>query len=188
MASTRRVPPACGDTSCQRGLQACACVLPRKEGHRSPDERDLSRDRTPQAHGILRVGNRASPGGTSLTPKPQMLLEQSNVSTASHLFFKTGLVKVCSIEQSPLQCSGGYKKFLGWRSLGNTHSLGKRASSHLSLIQAPWKSPPRLKSHCPTTAATPCDSHCDLDAAPEGLQTPSQQSQRADQHLGGGLT
>lgn len=154
MASIRRVPPACGDTSCQPGLRACTCVLPRKEGHRSPNERDLSRDRTPEAHGILWVRNWASPGGTSLTPKLQMLLKQSNVSTTS-LFFKTALVKVCSIEQSPLQCSGGYKKFLGWRSLGNTHSPGKRASSHPSLIQAPRKSPPGLKSHCPTTAATP---------------------------------
>lgn len=178
-----------GDTSCQPKLRACACVLPRKEGHGSPDERDLSRDRTPEAYGILWVGNWASPRGTSLTPKLQMFLEQSSLSTASLLFFKTGLVKVCSIEQSPLQCSGGSKKFLGWRSLGNTHSPGEKASSHPSLIQAPRKSlPPGLKSHYPTTAATPCHSHSDLDAALEGPQTPSQQNQGADQHPGGGLT
>ena len=45
------------------------------------------------------------------------------------------------------------------------------------------QSPPGLKSRCPTTAATPCHSHSDLDAAPEGLQTPSQQSQGAGQQL-----
>lgn len=122
--------------------------------------------------GYLWVGNRASPGAPTSHPNPRCFWSKA-MCPPHHISSSNGLGQsLLRRAKSFAVLLGDTKSSLAGEASGETHILRVRASSHLEPIQAPWKSPPRLKSHCPTTAATPCDSHCDLDAAPEAPKHP----------------